>query len=209
VNDIPLTEKEQRYDFRRCKGVNEDQSIDLTGHTPYGVSKLSGDLYVQDYAHTFGLKTGVFRMSCIYGTRQFGFEDQGWIAWFAIAALTGQPVTIFGDGKQVRDVLHVDDLARAYLAAYENREDINGQAFNIGGGQENTVSLLEYLEILQNAMGMKIPCGYSDWRPGDQKIFVSDISKAKALLAWSPHISVNDGVKGLVSWVRENSILFS
>jgi CDP-paratose 2-epimerase len=180
----------------------------LDFYSPYGCSKGTADQYTLDYKRIYGLQTVTIRQSCIYGPRQFGIEDQGWVAWFAIAAMNKSPITIYGDGKQVRDILHVEDLAGAYLAAINHADIVTGHAFNIGGGVSNTVSLLEYLVILEDVMGAKIPRSYSDWRPGDQKIFVSDITKAKNLLNWSPEINVRDGVNELTHWVNTNSSLF-
>jgi len=143
VDKISLVEKEKRYVFKDVIGINEQMSTDLTGHTPYGVSKLAGDLYAQEYAYIYGMKTGVFRCSCIYGTRQFGFEDQGWVAWFIIATLFNKPITIYGNGKQVRDMLYVDDLVNAFNLFIKS--DLKKGLFNIGGGPENTISLLIFV----------------------------------------------------------------
>jgi len=206
VNEIPLIEKEKRYEFDGIEGISEKASIDLTGHTPYGVSKLSGELYVQDYAHTYGIKTGVFRMSCMYGTRQFGFEDQGWIAWFSIRFVQGKPITIYGDGKQIRDVLWVEDLVDAFNRFIKS--DIQQGVFNMGGGSDNTLSLLELVTILEKTLNKKIPISFDDWRKFDQKVYVSDINKAKKALNWAPTISPEDGVKKIVEWVKSNPTLF-
>lgn len=206
VNAYPIFEKKSRYDFKACKGINESESIDLTGHTPYGVSKLSGDLYVQDYAHTYGIKTGVFRMSCIYGTRQFGFEDQGWIAWFAIRFMQGEPVTIYGDGKQVRDVLWVEDLVAAFNKFITGRHQ--HEVFNMGGGVSNTLSLLELISILEVCTKKKIKIKFADWRKFDQKVYVSSINKAKKMLGWKPTVTPKEGVKKIVDWLKDNPDLF-
>ena len=147
VCEVPLVEKEKRCQFKDLPGIHENFPLDLTAHTPYGVSKYTGDLYAQEYGHLFGMRTAVFRMSCIYGTRQFGFEDQGWVAWFLIAALTCQKITIFGDGKQVRDVLYVTDLVRAYESFMWS--DLSHAVFNIGGGPSFTLSLLELLDFIR------------------------------------------------------------
>ncbi|MFH1545295.1 MAG: NAD-dependent epimerase/dehydratase family protein [archaeon] len=208
VNKIPIEEGEKRYSFGKefSEGVPEKFSIDLCEHTPYGCSKLAGDLYVQDYAQLYGIKTGVFRMSCIYGTRQFGVEDQGWVAWFTIAALTGKPITIYGDGKQVRDVLFVNDLVEAYDAFLES--SLKQGVFNTGGGAKNTLSLRELIEILEEDINGKIKSSFSDWRPSDQKVYISDISKLKEQLQWEPKTSPEEGVKELIEWVKENKKLF-
>ena len=202
VNSIPLKESKTRYEFSGQKGVPETFSIDRCEHTPYGVSKLTGDLYAQDYGKLYGIKTGIFRMSCIYGTRQFGLEDQGWVAWFAIAALQKKKITIYGDGKQVRDVLYVTDLVDLYDKFLKSKEKWG--VYNAGGGPSNTMSLLEYISMLEKEMGVKIEHSFSDWRPSDQKVFISDISKAKKELGWEPKNTPQQGVKKLVSWIKEN-----
>jgi len=209
VNKIPIVEKDRRYEFADDKyknGIPEDFPIDLCEHTPYGCSKLAGDIYVQDYGHTYGLKTGVFRMSCVYGERQFGVEDQGWVAWFAIATLLNKPITIYGDGKQVRDVLYVKDLIRAYDLFINS--NLKQAVFNIGGGPENTLSLLELLDLLEGLTGKRAKISYENWRPSDQKIYVSDISKVKEKLRWNPRVGPKEGVNKLVEWVKENKGLF-
>lgn len=210
VNGVPVLEDETRYRFgdEHADGIAEDFGIDLCEHTPYGCSKLTGDLYVQDYGHLHELKVGVFRMSCIYGTWQFGVEDQGWVAWFAIASLTGQPINIYGDGKQVRDVLWIDDLLRAYDAFLERGPQVG--VYNMGGGRRNTMSLLELLAILRKEVGEGIPePTFGPWRPSDQKVYVSDIRKASDELGWEPQLTPEEGVGRLVGWVRQNSDLFA
>jgi CDP-paratose 2-epimerase len=167
---------------------------------------LAADIYVQEYAHTYGLKTGVFRMSCIYGERQFGVEDQGWLAWFTIATLTGKPITIYGDGKQVRDTLYVKDLVDAF-ERFE-RSSIKHGVFNIGGGPLNTLSLLELLDILQRMTGRTPNRTFKPWRPADQKIYVSDVRKVEKVLGWKPKVTPQEGIKLVVTWVRENLELF-
>ena len=206
VNKIPVKEEETRYVFEGLDGVPETLSIDLCEHTPYGCSKLAGDLYVQDYVKLYGLRTAVFRMSCIYGTRQFGNEDQGWVAHFVISTLTGKPLTIYGDGKQVRDVLYVSDLVRAYDLFLESNE--RGAVYNIGGGPKNTISLLELLDLLEEEAGKRSEITFSDWRPSDQKVYISDISKAERELNWRSQTSVKDGVERLIEWVEEHKFLF-
>ncbi len=203
VNSIGIQEYNTRYAFVEefQQGIPENFSIDRCEHTPYGCSKLSGDLYMQDYAHLYGLKIGVFRMSCMYGTRQMGVEDQGWVAWFTLAALSGKPITIYGDGKQVRDVLYIDDLVAAYEAFLNS--DMQHGVFNTGGGSQNTLSLLELLAMLEDYTGKKIEVGFSEWRPSDQKVYISDIAKLKRELHWTPTISPQEGVKRLFEWGRE------
>jgi CDP-paratose 2-epimerase len=210
VNRIPVVEKETRYEFADAKyrnGIPEDFSIDLTGHSPYGCSKLAADIYVQDYAHTYGLKTGVFRMSCIYGERQFGVEDQGWVAWFIIATLTGKPVTIYGNGKQVRDVLHVSDLIQVFDKFLAS--NIKHEVYNIGGGPDNSLSLIELLGLIEKFTNKTPRLTYADWRTADQKVYISDITKAKELMKWIPKITPSEGVRRLIEWVSSNRNLFS
>lgn len=207
MEEVGVVERNGRYEYRDLPaGVDERQLLDF--HSPYGCSKGTADQYAIDYSRIYGLKTVTFRQSCIYGTRQFGIEDQGWVAWFIIAAVLGKTITIYGDGKQIRDVLQVEDLARAYEAAYLHRDRASGQAFNIGGGLGNTLSLLELLGYLEVELGMQIPLRWSDWRPGDQPVFVCDLTKAEQLLDWKPQISVKDGVRQLIHWVRGNRDLF-
>jgi len=208
VNNIPVVKKDKRYEFADDKyknGIPENFSIDLCEHTPYGCSKLAGDIYVQDYGHIYGLKTGVFRMSCIYGERQFGVEDQGWVAWFVIATLLDRLITIYGDGKQVRDVLYVKDLIEAFDAFIES--NLKQEVFNIGGGVENTLSLIELLDMLEELTGKRTRIRYDNWRPSDQKVYISDISKIRGKLKWRPKVNPKEGVKKLLNWVYANKAL--
>lgn len=207
VNNLSLVERNVKYGFKSSKGVSEKQSIDLTGHTPYGVSKLAGDLYMQDYAYTYGIRTAVFRMSCIYGTRQFGFEDQGWIAWFAIRFLQGKPITVYGDGKQVRDVLWVEDLINAYNKFYQSK--LRHGVFNIGGGSVNTLSLLELINILKKVTKTSVDVKFDDWRKFDQKVYISDIGYVCKTLKWAPKVSPKQGVEKIIQWVKDNPKLFN
>jgi CDP-paratose 2-epimerase len=150
------------------------------------------------------------RQSCIYGPRQFGIEDQGWVAWFIIAAVTGKPITIYGDGKQVRDVLHVHDLIGAYEAAVDNIDEVAGKIYNLGGGPENTMSIwTEFGSILEKLLEEEIPVKWDDWRAGDQKVIICNISKAEKELGWKPTIGVEEGLRGLYNWVVKNRDLFS
>lgn len=207
VEKIPLVEKPTRYAFDGgLSGVAETLPIDHAGHTPYGVSKLAGDLYVQDYAYTYGMRSAVFRMSCIYGTRQFGFEDQGWVAHFVISTLLGRPLTIYGNGKQVRDVLYVEDLIRAFDAFIAS--SLPSAVFNIGGGSGNTVSLLELLDLLEELSGKRSAIAYQEWRPSDQKVYISDLSRIKRQLGWQPRVSFREGLGRLIAWVKERAELF-
>ena len=188
-------------------GISEDFQLDF--HSPYGCSKGAADQYVGDYARIYGLKTAVFRQSCIYGQRQFGIEDQGWVAWFIIAAVLGRPITIYGDGKQVRDLLYIDDLVSLFDLTFKKIDKVSGQAFNIGGGPKFTVSIWQEFEpLISKYLGKKIRVKYSDWRPGDQKVYISDIRKTKKLLGWTPKVGVKEGLEKLVSWVQENKELF-
>jgi CDP-paratose 2-epimerase len=206
VDKMPLLEKKTRYVYKNIKGIPVTLPIDHTGHTPYGVSKYVGDIYVQEYAHIYGMKTAVFRMSCIYGVRQFGFEDQGWVAWFVIANLLGKPITIYGNGKQVRDLLYVTDLVKAYDKFIDS--DLRHEVFNIGGGPRNTISLLEFIDEIKKATKRENPVSFADWRPSDQKVYISDISKVSEKLDWQPTISPVEGMKKILSWVRANKKIF-
>jgi CDP-paratose 2-epimerase len=207
VDKIPLVEKEKRYVFKDTVGVDESMCTDLTGHTPYGVSKLVGDLYVQEYSYIYKMKTAVFRMSCTYGTRQFGFEDQGWVAWFIIAALFNKPITIYGNGKQVRDMLYADDLVNAFNLFIKS--DLKRGLFNIGGGADNTISLIEFLEELLSLTGKNPKINFSDWRPSDQKVYITDTLKLEKTLNWKIKTNVKEGIKKLARWVEENESCFS
>jgi len=212
VNKIPVRDSGKSYEFADDgfrKGIPETFSIDLCEHTPYGASKLAGDIYVQDYAQRNEIDAAVFRMSCIYGTRQFGVEDQGWVAWFVIATLLGKPITIFGDGKQARDVLYVSDLVGVYDAFIQRRDRIHHGVYNVGGGQANKMSLLELLEMLQDATGKMSSVSFDHWRPSDQKVYISDISKAARELDWRPNVGPKEGVLKLAEWVEENKRLFA
>ncbi len=207
MTDLRITEGPTRYQYEdMVDGIPESRSLDF--YSPYGCSKGIGDQYFIDYARIYGLKTVVFRQSCIYGTRQFGNEDQGWIAHFVISAALGRPITIYGDGKQVRDALYVSDLIKAFEMATDNIATTAGQAYNMGGGRENTISLLELISYLEGMMKRKIEHSFQNWRPGDQKVYVSNISKAKKDFGCSPKVSVEDGIDRLFDWVTRNRDLF-
>jgi CDP-paratose 2-epimerase len=196
-----------RYAYtNRPHGIPESEPLDFL--SPYGCSKGAADQYVLDFARIYGIPAASFRQSCIYGPRQFGVEDQGWVAWFAIATLLEKNITIYGDGKQVRDVLHVDDAIRAYEAAIRSPDDIRGQAFNIGGGTEQTLSLLELIDMLEKHYKRKIPLKFDQWRPGDQEVYVSDVRKLEKLLSWKPAIGAKQGVGKLIEWVEQNRSAF-
>ncbi|MBM3253982.1 MAG: NAD-dependent epimerase/dehydratase family protein, partial [Candidatus Omnitrophica bacterium] len=206
VDKIPLKEKEKRYIYDNVVGVSEEMPTDLTGHTPYGVSKLTGELYTQEYGRIYGMKTAAFRMSCTYGTRQFGFEDQGWVAWFIIATLFNKPITIYGDGKQVRDMLYVSDLIDAFEKFIKSEK--KHEVFNIGGGNNNTISLLEFLEQIEKSTKKKPKLKFTDWRPSDQKVYISDNKKLEKTLDWKTKVNVEEGIERLIKWVRDNESYF-
>jgi len=208
VNDIPVREEATRYrydDPEFAEGIPETLSIDDCEHTPYGVSKLAADLYVQDYAERGDVDAAAFRMSCIYGPRQFGNEDQGWVAHFALSALRDEPLTIYGDGKQVRDVLYVEDLIRAYDAFLQAPAG-KPSVFNVGGGPERTTSLLEFLDLLEGKLGERPDVSFQDWREGDQKVYVSDVSRANAVLNWNPIVGVEEGIGRYFDWAKHSGL---
>ena len=207
LEDYKIVEEERRYDFDKVKqGVSESAPLDP--YSPYGCSKYCADSYFKDYSRIYGLKTIVFRMSCIYGYRQFGTEDQGWIAHFIISSLLNKPLTIYGDGKQIRDILFVEDLINAFQLALNQVNRLKGQIYNIGGGPKNTISLLELIELLEQFLNRKIEYKFGKWRPGDQKVYYSDIQKAKRDFNWEPLISKEDGIQKLFKWVQSNIKLF-
>jgi CDP-paratose 2-epimerase len=204
LNDVNLQANETRYfpadATMKQRGVSEARP--LAFHSPYGCSKGAADQYMLDYAHTYGLPATVFRMSCIYGPRQFGTEDQGWVAHFLIRALQGQPITIYGDGKQVRDILFVDDLVNALQLAHTHIEQTAGQAFNIGGGPANTISLVELLALLKEMQGAPIPYSFDAWRRGDQRYYVSNTAKFEQMSGWSAQVSKEQGLLRLYKWLQ-------
>ena len=208
MEDVNVVERGGRWEYESLPfGASETQPLDF--HSPYGCSKGTGDQYVRDYARIYGLRSVVYRQSCIYGPRQFGIEDQGWVAWFVIAAVMGRPITIYGDGKQIRDLLHVSDLIRAYDLAVEKIDVAAGQVYNLGGGPANTLSIwTEFGPMLEELVGHPIPVARGDWRPGDQRVFVADIRKAERELGWKPQVGVEEGIRQLFEWVRENQNLF-
>ncbi|RKH57275.1 NAD-dependent epimerase/dehydratase family protein, partial [Corallococcus interemptor] len=184
-----------------ANGISEACPLDF--ESPYGCSKGAADQYVRDYARSFGLPTVVFRMSCIYGPRQFGTEDQGWVAHFLLRALEGEPLTLYGDGLQVRDILFVEDLVRAFRLAQQAMPRIRGRAFNIGGGPGQTVSLLELLALIQRRTGRAPRVGFEDWRTGDQRYYVSDTRAFTRATGWMPRVGVEQGVARLGDWLEE------
>jgi CDP-paratose 2-epimerase len=201
---VIVEERETHYAYRDyVYGIPESYPMDF--HSPYGCSKGAGDQYVRDYARIYDLRTVVFRQSCIYGPRQFGVEDQGWVAWLIIASLRGDPITIYGDGKQVRDILYVEDLLNAYDAAVDRIDAVAGQIYNLGGGPENQMAIwAEFGPRLASLVGHSIPVARGDWRPGDQRIFVADIRKAQRDLDWRPQVDVATGIERLYHWVADN-----
>jgi len=199
---------DDRYEFADfVHGIPENFPLDF--HSPYGCSKGAGDQYTIDYARIYGLKTVSLRQSCIYGPRQFGVEDQGWVAHFVIAAILERPITIYGDGKQVRDLLHITDLIRAYDRVIEHIETVKGTAINLGGGPDNTITIWsEFGPLLASLTGRPVPVTYEDWRPGDQRIFIANVHRAVLRLGWRPAISPADGIADLFRWVSANKCLF-
>ncbi len=208
IEDVTVAETPARYHFPEYPhGIAESQPLDF--HSPYGCSKGAADQYVRDYARIYGLPTVVFRMSCIYGPRQFGNEDQGWLAHFIIAAVTGKPLTIYGDGKQVRDVLFVEDLVSALRLAAEKIERTAGKVYNIGGGPQNALAVWhECGPMLKRLRRQNVDVTFCDWRPGDQKCYVSDIRKATRELEWEPQIDKETGIRRLWDWVCANKEMF-
>ncbi|HYG21555.1 MAG TPA: NAD-dependent epimerase/dehydratase family protein [Verrucomicrobiae bacterium] len=206
MNDVALVQREERYEPADAEsgdfGFGESRALHF--HSPYGCSKGAAEQYVLDYAKTFGLKTAVFRMSCIYGPHQFGNEDQGWVAHFLIRALNGEPITLYGDGRQVRDILFVEDLVNAFLLAQENISAISGQVFNIGGGPSNTTSLLELLNLISHLRGRAPSVRFDAWRPADQQFYVSDTRRFSEATGWAPALTVREGVTQLHDWLVKN-----
>jgi CDP-paratose 2-epimerase len=208
LREIALAPRDTRYVVPPYSsygdGVSEQRSIEF--HSPYGCSKGAAEQYVLDYARTFGLPAVVFRMSCIYGPHQCGNEDQGWVAHFILRALQRAPITIYGDGKQVRDVLFVEDLIDAMLFAQANINAVQGHAFNIGGGPGNTISLLELIELIAEIEGDAPQVSFSDWRAADQRFYVSDIRAFGAATGWRPSVGVREGVRRLHRWLLEHRV---
>lgn len=204
LEDVELVPDGSRYvpadTGTRMSGITEDRPVDF--HSPYGCSKGAADQYVLDYARTFGLPAVVFRMSCIYGPHQFGTEDQGWVAHFLLRALRGEPITIYGDGLQVRDVLYVDDLVRAFVLAREHMDRLSGQAFNMGGGPSRTTSLVELVELIGTLEPGGVRLDFDAWREADQRYYVSNTRRFEAATGWTPRVNVADGVRALHRWLQ-------
>jgi CDP-paratose 2-epimerase len=205
LGDVALIERRERYEPAdgdiRSRGIGERRPLHFC--TPYGCSKGAADQYVLDYAASYGLPSVVFRMSCIYGPHQCGTEDQGWIAHFLISAVTGRGITLYGDGRQVRDILYVDDLIDAFLLARNRAAEIAGTAFNIGGGPANAISLLEVIEAIGRLRGERPRVRHQAWRAGDQRYYVSDTSRFEEVTAWRPRIGAREGLERLHAWLAE------
>jgi CDP-paratose 2-epimerase len=202
LDDVALVDLGRRYipaDPALRTGVGESRG--LAFHSPYGCSKGAGEQYVLDWARTYRVPATAFRMSCIYGPHQMGTEDQGWVAHFLASALEGRPITIYGDGRQVRDVLFVEDLVEALLLARERPREVAGRAFNIGGGAANTLSLLELVDLIEELSGKRPQLLFEEWRVADQRWYVSDARAFELLTGWSPQVSVADGVARLRAWL--------
>ncbi len=204
LENFTVREEENKYTFSDAsliQGVSEKINLDF--HSPYGCSKGTADQYFIDYARIYNLKTLVFRQSCIYGPRQWGTEDQGWIFHFLKLAYQKNTLKIFGNGKQVRDLLYIDDLINAYELAITNIEKTSGQAYNIGGGLKNSISLLEAIDVISQILNSEVKTEFFEPRPGDQKVFISNNSKALKDFGWSPEVSVSQGLEKLLEWVKQ------
>lgn len=202
LTKVPVRETPTRYEFAAGRvGISEAQPLDF--YSPYGCSKGTADSYMLDYHRIYGLSTIVFRQSCIYGPRQCGVEDQGWVAWLMIAALLGKPITIYGNGKQVRDLLYIDDLLRAFDLSVYHRKKTVGQAYNIGGGINNALSIWkEFGPLVEELVGRDIRVRYAAARPGDQNIFIADTARAKQDFSWEPAVGYRDGLNRLFHWIK-------
>jgi CDP-paratose 2-epimerase len=208
MNAARIAEREKRYEYADLpEGVAESQPLSF--HSPYGCSKGSADQYVSEYAEIYGVRAVVLRQSCIYGPRQFGVEDQGWVSWFVIAAVLGRDIVVYGDGKQVRDLLFIDDLFEAWDRALGRIDRVSGAVYNVGGGPGNVLSLLELIDILTELVGHPIPVRFEDWRRADQRVYVSNIARISKALDWEPRTSVMTGVRALFKWVDENRFYFT
>ncbi len=208
MEEVRIVEKESRWEYADLpNGLSEQQPLDF--HSPYGCSKGAGDQYTRDYARIYDIPTVVFRQSCIYGLRQFGVEDQGWLAHFVIAVAKQRPFSIYGDGKQVRDMLWVGDLLNAYDIALQQPTKVAGKIYNIGGGPTFTLAIWREVEpILRELAGYQPQVTFGDWRPGDQRVYISDIRAAARDLGWQPQVSPKQGVTQLWNWVSSNLSLF-
>ncbi|HYC05568.1 MAG TPA: SDR family NAD(P)-dependent oxidoreductase [Azospirillaceae bacterium] len=201
LSDLSLDELDDRYEpSEACnaRGVRESRPLDF--HSPYGCSKGAADQYVLDYGRSYGLRTAVFRMSCIYGPHQCGTEDQGWVAHFLLAARAGRPITLYGTGKQVRDILFVEDLVEAFVLGLRHIDRLSAEAYNIGGGAGNAVSLRQVLRIIEQLTGRPVQAEYGPWRTGDQPWYVSDTGRFRAATGWSPKVGFEEGIGRLNDW---------
>ena len=209
LDDVRLLRRRSRYEPEEQRivrrGISEARPLDF--HSPYGCSKGAAEQYVLDYARTFGVPATVFRMSCIYGPHQFGTEDQGWVAHFLIQALRRHPLTLYGDGLQVRDILFVDDLVNAMLLAHDRIEDTAGDAFNIGGSPSNTISLVELMDLIAELTGERPAFAIEPWRPADQRYYVSSTRKFERLTGWVPRVPVRQGIERLLSWLVASDVV--
>jgi CDP-paratose 2-epimerase len=207
LEDVELRATGRRYEpveeAIRRNGISEARRLDFC--TPYGCSKGAADQYVLDYAKSFGLRAAVFRMSCIYGPHQCGNEDQGWVAHFALSAMEGRPITLYGDGRQVRDVLFAEDLVEAFLLAREEIDELSGRAYNMGGGPANAVSLLDVVERLGELRGEAPEVSFGDWRQGDQRYYVTDARRFGADTGWRPRVDAEEGIGRLYEWLAAGS----
>lgn len=208
INSIPLVETKTRYTYDPKSGfengIPTDFPIDGGHHTPYGVSKLAGDLLCQEWSQGMGVTTIVNRMSCISGRNSMGVEDQNWVAWFVLSSLLNRPINVFGDGKQVRDVLDGEDLVELVEKEFVNMNDLQGSVFNVGGGPKNTLSLLECFELIEREVNVKLKKSFHDWRVADQKCYVSDISKVCKYTSWQPKTEPVTLIKNIHLWLKDH-----
>jgi CDP-paratose 2-epimerase len=201
LSDKRVAELNEKYIYANEKYLGVDETQNLEFYSPYGCSKGIADQYALDYARIYGIRSVSVRQSCIYGPHQLGIADQGWISWFIIAYFTGKPIKIYGNGKQVRDVLYVSDLIEFYDKIIKTIDDVKGQAFNMGGGMQNSISLLQFFKILESITGSPIETYFDEWRPGDQYIFISDNSKAEKLLDFRPKVGCQKGIELIYKWL--------
>lgn len=207
LSSLKVKEQNGQYAFQDFP-FGAPETVPLDFHSPYGCSKGAADQYVLDYRRIYGLKTIVFRQSCIYGPGQMGVEDQGWVAWLGICSVLGRPITIYGDGKQVRDVLYIDDLVDLCFRGATVEPHLRSAVFNVGGGPEQAVSLLEVIHLLEQELGHPIEVRYSDWRPGDQRVYISDIRAVCDAFQWAPKILPRQGISALLLWIRRHQDIF-
>ncbi len=213
INQLPLVEDKMRYLVKNkdFTGISEKYSIDQSKHTPYGISKLTGDLYVQEYGKTYNINTAILRLSCIYGARQFGFEEQGWISHIIINSILKKPIRIFGNGKQVRDILYITDLLKLIKCIVEsmnNSPHIKNFVLNVGGSLDNSISILELLNILEGLQKTNLNTIILPERPADQKVYITDIKKVNILFNWKPLIDPKEGIKKVYDWTKKKISLF-